>query len=120
MKLEINDYIRLNGFISKVDYINKSKNGNEYIQFKEPSGMIAHINSKLIKKASCNIIDLIEENDFINHMYVNEIKEKNDKYIKFMADSDYEFVTMLRKKDICSILTHEQFENNCYKIEGDN
>ena len=122
MKLEINDYIKINGFISKIDYIKKTKNGNEYVQFKEPNGMISHINSKLIEKASHNIIDLIEVGDYVNSYKVlfidydlglKELKHKNIKCIGDTEDRETFY-----NEDIKTILTHEQFENNCYKIEN--
>ena len=74
----------------------------------------------VVLKSSDNIIDLIEENDFINDMRVSEIKEKTNEYISFMADSDYEFVTTLYEKDIYSILTKEQLEKYSFKIGGKN
>ena len=132
MKLEINDYIRIDGFISKIDYIKKSKNGNEYVQFKQPNGIIAHINSKLIEKASHNITDLIEYMDllevqnpiklygkdaeisFFNPVRCDGFTTFEDGTHCIILDLDY-FVDVKDLK-IKSILTHESFESNCYEI----
>ena len=70
-----------------------------------------------IIKSSPNIIDLIEEDDFINQARVSEIIKKTKDSIRFMADSDYEFSTELKEKEITSIVTKEQFESMEYKIE---
>ena len=70
-----------------------------------------------IKTSSPNIIDLIEEDDFINQARVSEIIKKTKDSIRFMADSDYEFSTELKEKEITSIVTKEQFEAMEYKIE---
>ena len=110
MKLEVGMYIRINDFISKIDYIKKSKNGNEYIQFKEPNGMIAHINSKLIEKASHNIIDLIEVGDYVNGELVTDI---TGEYIRI---GDVSHNKSWLSNNIKTILTKEQFEDNCFRI----
>ena len=102
MKLEIGMYVRINGFISKIDYIKKSKNGNEYVQFKEPNGMIAHINSKLIEKASHNIMYQVWR-IYKDYIFTNT---RNEEGI-FVTLVDYQ---------IDKILTKEQFEDNCYKV----
>ncbi len=118
MKLEIGMYVRINGFISKIDYIKKSKNGNEYVQFKEPNGMIAHINSKLIEKASHNITKLIKKNDIIlgkdEKMY--QVWRIYKDYIFTNTRNEEGIFVTLVDYQIDKILTKEQFEDNCYKV----
>ena len=64
-------------------------------------------------KASYNIIDLIEKNDYINGSWVNEIvdgkpihKDYNDPFYSFGWEND----------DIKSVITHEQMEQMAYKV----
>lgn len=69
-----------------------------------------------IIKSSPNIIDLIEENDFINGMKIAEIKSNKNGVLKCMVDSDYEFITTILNNEIESVLTKEQFESMEYKV----
>ena len=63
------------------------------------------------EKASHNIIDLIEVGDYVNGCRVIKVNlEPPLKYVKCINDNCFE------EKEIKSILTKEQFENNCYKI----
>ena len=63
-------------------------------------------------KASHNIIDLIEVGDYVNGRKVT-LKTDND-YIEV----DYgENIDGYHNKDIKSIVTKEQFESICYKVE---
>lgn len=69
-------------------------------------------------KHSKQLIDLIEAGDYVNGERVVEVikgREDEDTYILHVeALNTYKFVT---KKEIKTILTHEQFEKNCYRLE---
>ena len=73
-----------------------------------------------ILKASYNIIDLIEVGDYVNGDKVIRIEtssypeDKNVKIIVCCGDDDY---YLYYNEDIKTILTKEQYENNCYKGE---
>lgn len=67
-------------------------------------------------KSSPNIIDLIEEDDFINGSRITELKSNKNGVIKCMLDSDYEFITTIINEEIESVVTKEQFESMKYKI----
>ena len=73
-----------------------------------------------ILKASYNIIDLIEVGDYVNGDKVIRIEtssypeDKNVKIIVCCGDDDY---YLYYNEDIKTILTKEQYENNCYKVE---
>ena len=58
---------------------------------------------KEIVKHSKNIIDLIEVGDIVNKVYMSSYM---DVYVRFIRD----------KQDIETILTKEQYMQNCYKI----
>ena len=70
-----------------------------------------------IVKASHNIIDLIEEGDYVNGLPVTRIcidDETNEKYLNmFGSISEY------GSEDIKSIVTKEQFESQKYIVESE-
>ena len=116
MKLEVGLYFRTkDGIIGKIDSI--SEDGTEiYFDTKPIFGNGEEFGSKWcystdIIKASHNIIDLIEVGDYVNGCRVIKVNlEPPLKYVKCINDNCFE------EKEIKSILTKEQFENNCYKI----
>lgn len=61
-----------------------------------------------ITKASFNLIDLIEVGDYVNGSKVSII-ENNGKALGVYEDYIYE-------NEIKEVLTHEQYEANCYKV----
>lgn len=75
---------------------------------------------KDIIKASFDIIDLIQVGD-----YVNDMKVEKNKYHGLYINDVYccgtvhymNFIKDMKKEDIKSIVTHEQFENMKYKVE---
>lgn len=72
-----------------------------------------YVNKPYITKHSKNIIDLIEVGDIVNEHYVRATYlEGITKYIKL----DNSCGIRTYEKDIKSILTHEQYEQNCYKV----
>lgn len=64
---------------------------------------------------SFNIIDLIEEGDIVNGQRVLYI-EKEGLVIE-MADYIFPYISIKEIK-IEEILTHEQYERNCYRLEN--
>ena len=73
-----------------------------------------YINKPYIVKHSKNIIDLIEVGDIVNKLEVYEIGESEDgrKWIHtFIGHLYYE-----EELRTATILTHEQYENDCYRI----
>ena len=86
----------------------------------------ATIKSSIVK-ASYNIIDLIEEGDYVNGYpvvdfdvtYFNGIDRREEpKRIGVIVEKNMGFSkTYFKNEDIKTILTKEQYENNCYKVE---
>lgn len=66
------------------------------------------INGDLVAKHSKNVLDLIEEGDFINKEVV--WSTNNKKGIETVSG-------YYTEQDIKTILTHEQYERNCYRLE---
>ena len=106
MKLEVGMYARVQELneviivkILKVEDDGFNADDNMYYMFSE------------VIKASHNIIDLIEIGDYVNGCRVIKINlESPLKYVKCINDNCFE------EKEIKTILTKKQFENNCYRI----
>lgn len=67
-----------------------------------------------IVKQSNNIIDLIEEGDYVNGHLVEEVR------ISCFSSSIFvhEYEIELHENDIKTILTKERYEQNCFKVVG--
>lgn len=76
------------------------------------------VSKKNIVKASDNLIDLIEEGDYVNGVEVigKEFDNFNKEYLQ-CGVGDYVICTF-EVKDIKTILTKEQFENQKYIMES--
>lgn len=107
MKLELREnmyYRTYSGSINKITSI-KDFNEREYLL----NGF--YTNKDTIKKASYNIIDLIEVGDFLDNHCIIEIKD-NTCYLNdgwFISGDDIENL-------VYSICTHEMFERGCFEI----
>lgn len=124
--LKIGEYTRINGKIGKVKDI--VLNSNNY----EDSGIYLE-NEKFVLgkeeiyklKASYNIINLIEEGDYVNGSEVVDfenryIKDK-DKFIRYGVITENCYLenndSWITEKDIKSIVTKEQFESIKYEVD---
>lgn len=129
MKLEVGMYCRYNGRISKISWISQQKfkglyNTIEATFHLENDRIIKYPNDNF--KASHNIIDLIEVGDYVNgykiigfdETYFNGTdRRKEPKKIEVIINNGkFEYENRIKKEDIKTILTKEQFENNCYKL----
>ena len=119
MKLEVGMYVRTDkGNICKIiDHHNDITDyfyGCYETDLKESLSKNYLIEANILK-ASHNIIDLIEEDDYVNGDIVTKIKEdeQNNKYIVTIFNDVY------YDKDIKSIVTKEQFESISYKLGDD-
>lgn len=110
MKLEVGMYVRTNeGKITKLIEIDKDG-------FKRFDELVDFTNYE-ITKASHNIIDLIEPEDYVNGVEVidKEFDNFNEEYLQ-CGVGDYVICTY-EVKDIKSILTKEQMEQIVYRVE---
>ena len=128
MKLEVGDYVRTknNGVCKLYREFHEDSVDVGICVFHEIDGFfidkeeINYIEKDDILKSSKNIIDLIEEGDYVNGNKVIRIEtssypeDKNVKIIVCCGDDDY---YSYYNEDIKTILTKEQYENNCYKVE---
>ena len=128
MEIKVGEYVRTkNGLIGKVNKIELAGSGvrfgGEYlsetiIQFNDGKVYERRVKEKDIIKHSFNLIDLIEVGDYVNgnivtdkYLFAGEKPvieiERNDTNCKCLCE-----------KDIKSILTHELYEANAYKVKG--
>lgn len=119
-KLEVGHFIRTIKGIGRIEEITEDKTE---IYFNCDTGLtISFIKKDFTQeemaqyyKHSDNIIDLIEVGDYVNGLLVTRIyfdEEANKKYLNL-----YGSVSEWEEEEIKSILTKEQYENNCYKVE---
>lgn len=102
-------YQRINGIINKYEVVD-----NYYIDTK--TGLSININNQLLLgRLSENILDLIELADILK-IYIRDDK-KHAIYLTIDSQKQLEIIKEeLDINMIKEILTHEQFENNCFKI----
>ena len=130
-EIKVGEYVRTNdGIIKKIKEINTNivtvGHGMQEIEyhckfdigniiFAETYRELEEKINKVIKKKSFDIIDLIEKDDFVNNCRVYEVEERGITVYQKVEDSsiDYNWIT---KDEIQTILTHEQYENNVYRI----
>ncbi len=124
MKIEVGEYVRTkNGLFGKVNKIELAGSGvrfgGEYlsdtiIQFNDGKIYERRVKDKNIAKHSKKIIDLMEVGDIVH------IKDVLHQDIVHIWSEDY---LKALKEDlnngikVVEILTHEQFEQNCYAVE---
>lgn len=103
--IEIGDFVRF-----KSGKIEKIKDNDEV--------EISNIFSDSISKHSKNIIDLIEVGDFVNGKRV--IEKENvllSTNVRSIDRSGYNISIPQYGTGIKTILTHEQYEEHCFKVE---
>ena len=110
-EIQIGEYCRtLSGifkFKKETDSIYSFERNGEIFRIVKPDNL-----NKYVTKHSKNIIDLIEVGDIVNKGYIYEIgnAENGDRWVHNLNGS------LLYNEDIKTILTHEQIDNNCYRI----
>lgn len=111
-KIEVNEYVRTDkGYIFKVDEEKKNLQIANFLDV-EYGKMIKH---------SKQLINLVEVKDVIRYRIDNISTTLETKgYVEGIVDiSDEEMLQKIKSDKnyhILEILTHEQFEANCYKI----
>ena len=109
-EIKVGDYIRINGIIGKVEQI-----GNSLFWLEDGSSY--SLSDKKIKHSK-NIIDLIEIGDYVNGYRIDNII--NGVLVNNAVGLDRSGVLtpiVQYEQDIKTILTHEQFEQNYYKLD---
>lgn len=120
-EIKAGEYVRTeNGKIGKIEYFEIDRNyDNPYCIRLENQGY--GVLYEKMPKHSTNIIDLIEEGDYVNGQLIEKIdsKEQDKIFYEFLENEDgsYEAMGMCELKDIKSIVTHEQFAEMEYKVK---
>ncbi len=123
--IEVNEYVRTNNKgIRKIDRIDNNKTINKYLYFTGKEDFEGKeygiIKTTDIVKHSKQLIDLIENKDIL--------KVRIDKTIMFFgideSTSDIKYKEIMEsiengECELLEILTHQQFEVNCYKVGGE-
>ena len=131
MEIEVGEFVRTyNGLIGKVNKIEEKGSGlrlagefssDEIIQFNDGKFYERRARKKDITKHSKNLIDLIKEGDYVNGYKTIELKKSNIKddgiCILVYRNHQYEQWETIFENEIKTILTHEQYEKNCYRLE---
>lgn len=103
-KIKVGEYFRTrNGIIFKIDKENKNIQMNEFMNMNGNRDIVNH---------SPNIIDLIEEGDYVNGRLIHKVDiRKNSSYIYYgngKTFTDYQIET---------VVTKEQFQSVEYRLE---
>lgn len=107
LEIEVGEYVRTSlGIIYKLTK-KKQEQIENYPEF------LQYIEQKSIAKHSFNIIDLIEEGDYVNGYKVDFVQGG---WVVYNHNHPYKLNILA--ENIKSICTKEQFENISYKVEG--
>ena len=110
MEINVGDYVRYKEY----SYDNEVKIGKKIDTFGNVDTSRGRILEHNIIKHSKDIIVLVEVGDYVNGKLVCNVGKEN-KYIYLIDFPD--LINIKVNDDIKSILTHEQYESNAYKIE---
>lgn len=118
MEIEVGDYVRIDSdfrlIALGIGEVIKIKQDTIYVKMN--LDLPISLKTENITKHSKNIIDLIEEGDFVNGYPVRKIPNFNNELCNF--DLNTMEWTPLRNIDVYyNILTKEQYQANCYTVE---
>lgn len=114
--IEVGNYVRSKRGIAKVlevKTVQPKMYGKYDVAYLIDKCPRMYISETAFIKHSKNIIDLIELYDYVNGMIVFDIitYDNGEKAIKISSGA------LIKEEEIQDILTHEQYEQNCYKTD---
>lgn len=110
-EIKVGEYVRTS--IGKIYKLTEKKQE----QIENYPGFLQYIEQKSIVKHSFNIIDLIEEGDYVNGEKVSNVdKIGNTIFIEWENGNTYS-TDIVNNKFIYSIVTKEQFQSVEYRLE---
>ena len=120
-KIEEEEYVRTNnGLIGKLIRIERDDIDHSLKWYVFDDGKNErYINKPYITKHSKNLIDLIEEGDIVNNSLIVYKGRTASGKEKMLVGNHIIHGMSLRITDVKTILTHEQYERNCYKVKGE-
>lgn len=101
--IEVGEFVRVNGIIGKVEQI-----GNSLFWIEDGSSY--SLNDKSVKHSK-KLIDLIEVGDFVNRERILDITGD------YIHTNETDHNRFYLEKHIKTILTKEQYMQNCYTVE---
>lgn len=115
-KIKVGDYIRTKEWgIAKVNRIDNGK----VTMIKNKNNRTTHYFTQL-KEPSQNIIDLIEEGDYVNGIKIYSVRKAigygNAGQEGILINKNYMNCKFIPKEDIKSIVTKEQFKSVEYEV----
>lgn len=119
-EIQVGEYVRTkNNGIKRIDTIFENKTVNKYgyeIGSEWDGKLYSYIKTTDILKHSKNIIDLIEVGDYVNGHTVQDTEGNGiyKKLVRFGAG----YLRNITEAEIKTILTKEQYNQNCYKLEA--
>lgn len=118
-EIEVGECIRTNnGLIGKLIRIERDDIDHSLKWYVFDDGKNErYINKPYITKHSKNLIDLIEEGDIVNNSLIVYKGRTASGKEKMLVGNHIIHGMSLRITDVKTILTHELYEQNCYKIE---
>ena len=122
MKLEVGQFVRTkDGIIAKVDYIDDNTIFFDKALYKTYSDSIDFLekdNSERIVKASYNIIDILEEEDYVNGYKIKYIDDCKGAMREFYYDYENPNEDAGHwQEEIKSVVTKEAFSSVEYRME---
>ena len=119
--IEVNEYVRTkNGYIIRVDENTNIFNlgyKEQYIDME--TTRYGFTCEEEIVNHSKQLIDLIEEGDYVNGMEVLDIHKPTDLWEPIEIRVDSRYTNFILAEDIKTILTKESYMANCYKVGGE-
>ena len=119
-KIEVNEYVRTkNGVIDKVDALYGMIENTVHLENQK------WFNIKNIVKHGKQLINLIEDKDIVEIELSEEFVEKKDKKKLIQIGDIYTKETLQKDIDngiitrILTILSYNQYMDNCYKVGGE-
>lgn len=117
-QIKVGEYVRFNdGNFDKIIDIRDTLGERKLICFEKGNSYLSDTSLKNMQvKHSKNIIDLIEEGDYVNGQKIKRINDYGD-FKRADFNLDYDDCDAVYEDDIKSIVTKEQFEAVKYEIK---
>lgn len=123
--MEVGEYVRTkDGIVDKIDSFEKDLRNVDCCCFQSGRIYTVELCNDIIIKHSFNLIDLIENNDivliktkgtqFVNLGIVRKREDQRSGKLNILVNGQN-----TNEFEILKVLTHEQYEANCYKVKGE-
>lgn len=119
--IQVNEYVRTKrgiGKILEVKTVQPKMYGKHDLAYLIDVCPRMYITDNNFIKHSKNIIDLIEEGDYVNGYYTRKISNYNNELCVFDLNL-MQWMPLTEIDVFYNILTHEQYEANCYEVKED-